>query len=156
MSWAQTFDSKGKLHIGGIGSAQNYVRTPRQKLVDYLDETFYGDSREGQARAENIVKYLDVSPLAVPNAAYDTTRAVGEGRYLDAIIPGIATTAPFLGKPTKMIADAVKRRSLANAALKNAARLPTEPSLVAGKPANNNAQDNIEEVFAPRLERNKN
>lgn len=130
MPWPQTFDYKGKLRVGGIGSAQSYTRTPRQKLVDYLNRSFYGANREGQDRAENIVKYLDLTPLAVPNAAYDATRALGEGRYTDAIVPGITATAPFLAKPVKTIAEAVKRRGFSNAAINGAERSPaTEPAV---------------------------
>lgn len=107
MTWPQAFEHKGRLHIGGIGSAQNYVPTPRDRLVDYLNRSFYGDNHEGRTRAENIMKYLDVTHVAIPNAAYNTARAIGEGRYVDAIIPGITAAAPFLGKPTRMVADAM-------------------------------------------------
>lgn len=55
---------------------------------------------------------------------YNTSRAIGEGRYKDAILPGISTAAPFLGKPTKLIAEAVRRRRLTGHLLDDSAPKP--------------------------------
>jgi hypothetical protein len=88
----------------------NYQPTPRERLVDYLSRTFWDDDRASRDRVEFLLRPIDISPAAIPFAGYDTTRAVGEGRYKDAVLPGITSVAPFAAKPTKLIVDAMRRR----------------------------------------------
>lgn len=85
------------------GKFRNSVPTPREKLAYFLTDTFFGDDRAGLDRAEFLLRPIDVSPAAIPFAGYDATRAVGEGRYKDAILPTITAVAPFVGKPVKAL-----------------------------------------------------
>jgi hypothetical protein len=94
----------------GTGSLRNYERTPREKLVDLLSRKLFSDDREGRDRAEFLLRPIDVSPAAIPFASYDTTRALGEGRYKQAILPGITAVAPFAGGFRKLLAEALRRR----------------------------------------------
>jgi hypothetical protein len=87
----------------GVGSLSNYEQTPREQLVDFLSRKLYSDDREGRDRAEFLMRALDVTPAGIPLAASDTTRAISEGRYRDAVLPGIATALPFMGKPARML-----------------------------------------------------
>lgn len=86
-----------------VGSISNYVPTPREKLAYFLNRTIFSDDRAGQDRAEFLLRPIDVSPAAIPFAAYDTTRAIGEGRYKDAILPSITVAAPFIGRFAKVL-----------------------------------------------------
>jgi hypothetical protein len=132
MKWPETSEGKDKTYVkltklpsslprdffevpvrkGAIpeGSYTNYVFSPRENLVHFLVQKFYDETLENRDRVEFLLRPIDVSPAAIPFAAYDTSRAVGEGRYKDAILPAITAVAPFASKPTKMIAQAVRRR----------------------------------------------
>lgn len=95
------------------GSLRSYEPTPREKLVDLISRKLFSDDRSGYERAEFLSRPIDVSPAAIPLAGYDTTRALGEGRYKDAILPGITSAAPFAGGLKKLIAEALERRGAA-------------------------------------------
>lgn len=108
MQWPQTFEGKNQTHIGGIGSLSYYHPTPRDRLIGVLHE-IYGNSPEARNRIDNMMQRVDFFASA-PFGAYDAIRAVGEGRYKDAILPGIAAVAPFMDKPIKLFANAIGGR----------------------------------------------
>ena len=93
--------------------------------------------------------YVDASPAAVPLGAYDATRAIGEGRYTDAILPGITAAAPFLGKPAKLVKDAIRRRHTAGEIIEDLTNSkPPEPTHNLGETPN----EQIRSAVAPALE----
>jgi hypothetical protein len=135
-AWPQTFEGTNKTYIGGIGSAQDRRPSPRERLVDTLF-SIYGDDFEARKQVENIMTYVDASPAAVPLGAYDATRAIGEGRYTDAIIPGITAATPFLSKPAKLVKDAILRRHTAGEIIEDLTNSkPPEPTHNLGETPN--------------------
>lgn len=132
-----------------IGSFRSRPTTPREILMDNLFRV-YGDDSAARHRVDNLLVYPDFfgAPLF---GAYDAPRALDEGRYKDATLSAITAAAPFLGKPTKMFAEAVRRRGLANAAIKGAEELPGGP-VSDSKTGNNLSQNNLEETVIRRAE----
>lgn len=143
VNWPRTFEGKRATHIIPTtpsedirkflespidedrmlsGSFRNYEPTPREKLVDFLNRTLFSDDREGRDRAEFLSRPIDVSPAAIPFAAYDTSRAIGEGRYKDAVAPGVTVAAPFAGKPLKMLFGATRGKGQFKEVIENIAR----------------------------------
>jgi hypothetical protein len=100
-----TEDTRAPLSIGSFRSRPT---TPREILMNNLSR-IYGDDPEARHRIDNLMVYPDffASPLF---GAYDTPRALDEGRYKDAALSAINAAAPFLGKPAKFLGDAVRRR----------------------------------------------
>lgn len=111
-----------------VGSLRNYVPTPRDRLADVL-YGIYGNDPEGKHRVDNLMNYADFFGGSL-FGAYDTSRAVGEGRYEDAVVPGITAVAPFAGKPVKMLAGALKRKGHYDDVIENVARSEKETSNV--------------------------
>ncbi len=78
---------------------RNYVPTSRDRMVDYINRTFYDDGREGRKYAERVMNILDfIPPVGVGNQTYNTTRALGEGRFMDAAIESGLAFLPGLRK----------------------------------------------------------
>jgi hypothetical protein len=145
-AWPQTFEGKNQTYIGGIGSAQDRRPSPRERLVDSLF-SIYSDDFQARKRVENIMTYVDASPAAVPLGAYDATRAIGEGRYTDAIIPGITAAAPFLGKPAKSVKDAIRRRHTAGEIIEDLTNSkPPEPTHNLGETPNGQISSAVGQV----------
>lgn len=99
MRWPQTFEHRGQTHIGGIGSASYRDPSPRDVLQSNLEE-IYGDSPEARDRIHQMMEHAEFF-FGTPFGAYDTTRAISEGRYKDAIVPSISTVLPWAGKAIK-------------------------------------------------------
>lgn len=75
------------------------VPTLLEKTVDWLARNWYGDDREGTRKAERLVDVGRATIIGnVPFAAYDATRAAGEGRYGEAALNAAAVVAPFAGR----------------------------------------------------------
>jgi hypothetical protein len=148
--WPQTFEGKNKTYIGGIGSAQERVPSPRERLVDHLI-SIYGDDFEARKRVKDIMAYVDASPAAVPLGAYDATRAIGEGRYTDAIIPGITAAAPFLGKAGKLVKDTIRARHTAGEIIEDLTNSkPPDPAHNFGETPNGQIRSAVGPTLEPK------
>src|SRR5437868_4454082 len=102
VDWPTVRDGKDRMYVDHPGWISNYEPTPRERLVYFLDKSLFGDDRQGRERAEFLIKPLEFTPLAVGEASYETTRAIGEGRYSDAIIPALTVAGPLLGKSLRL------------------------------------------------------
>jgi|GEM_PF-6199777 len=121
--------TEDKIPPDSVGSLRNYVPTPRDRLADVL-HGIYGNDPEGKHRVDNLMNYADFLGGSL-FGAYDTPRALGEGRYKDAILPGVTTFAPFAGKPVKMLAGAMKRKGQYDDVIENFATSARAPNAIA-------------------------
>ena len=118
-----------------IGSLSSRPSTPRELfMVDFLGG-IYGDDTEARHRINNLMTYADffAAPLF---GAYDTPRAIDEGRYKDATLSGISAAAPFLGKPVKLLKEAARRKYATDEIMDDLAN---------AEPAHNLGQTNVQE-----------
>jgi hypothetical protein len=98
ISWPTPIPGKGVLHLNGQGTLRSYRPNSREQMIDFINRSFYGDDREGYQRAERIMNGLDWTPVGTLNASYDTTRAISEGRFNDALISSGLAFLPALRK----------------------------------------------------------
>jgi hypothetical protein len=121
--------TEDKIPPDNVGSLRNYMPTPRDRLADVL-YGIYGSDPEGKHRVDNLMNYADFLGGTL-FGAYDTPRALGEGRYKDAVLPGVTTFAPFAGKPLKMLAGAMKREDHYDDVVENFASSSRTPNAIA-------------------------
>ena len=108
VKWPQTFEGKGGTYMSR-GSLVGRPSTLRDRfMVDFLGG-IYGNDTEARDRINNLMVYADFfgGPLF---GAHDAPLAIDEGRYKDAAISGITAVGPFLGKPAKLLGNAIGRR----------------------------------------------
>lgn len=75
--------------VNALGKAQtvsSYTPTLSEKFSNYLNSTFYGDSREGQDRANKVVNWAAtmVPPVAAADQLYSAGRQGASGNYVGA------------------------------------------------------------------------
>lgn len=75
--------------VNALGKAEGlstYTPTLREKVANYLNSTFYGDSREGQGRADKVVNWVEtmVPPAAAADMVYSAGREGAKGNYVGA------------------------------------------------------------------------
>lgn len=75
--------------MNALGKAQglsSYTPTLSEKFSNYLNSTFYGDSREGQDRANKVVNWVEnmVPPVAAADMVYSSGREGAKGNYVGA------------------------------------------------------------------------
>jgi len=83
------------------GSFSSHKPTSRERMFDLINETFYGGEgvgSEGNKYAHRLANLLDFTPVGTLNQAYDTGRAIGEGRFKDAAISSGLAFLPALRK----------------------------------------------------------
>ena len=83
------------------GAFSSRKPTSRERMSDFINETFYGGGgvgSEGTKYADRLTNLLDLTPVGMLNQAYDTGRALGEGRFKDAAISSGLTLLPALRK----------------------------------------------------------
>lgn len=83
------------------GSFSSRIPTSRERMSDFINETFYGGEgvgSDGIKYTNRLTNLLDFTPVGVLNQAYDTGRALGEGRFKDAAISSGLAFLPALRK----------------------------------------------------------
>lgn len=74
--------------LGPLGNGTNALRayepTMREKLSYWLNQTFFGDDREGQEKANKVLSLLDFTPFGALDAAYNVGRQGAEGNWFGA------------------------------------------------------------------------
>lgn len=133
--WPLTFERRGQTHIGSMGtSAFHRDPSPRDVLQSGL-ERIYGDSPEARNRIHQMMERAEFF-FGTPFGAYDTTRAISEGRYKDAAVPAISTVAPWAGKFIKPAARAFPNTHLGDEAgdLSEASTIATSAQNLEGVP----------------------
>lgn len=105
--WPLTYEGRyGTSIFPGI--MRSHTPNSRQQLVNYLNDTFYDGTREGDAYAENIAKILDF-PLGVGHGSYEVTRATAEDRPEDAAISlAMALPPPPVKKIAKEVGKSIR------------------------------------------------
>ena len=88
----------------GSGTMQSYVPDQLDSLSYWMAATFYGDNREGVAKAQKLLNFGEMTPLAIGAAPFhgaDSIQRLSEGRYAEA---GIAATNALLSTPIPALA----------------------------------------------------
>jgi hypothetical protein len=67
-----------------FGTLSPYTPTLREKAGNWLNQTFYGDSREGQEKARKLLGVLDYTPFGALDAAYNVGRQGASGNFMGA------------------------------------------------------------------------
>lgn len=103
LKWPKAFEGKHGTHIRPLhmGSYSSRVPTSRERLVDFTNRTFYGDGgvgSEGNKYANRLANFLDFTPIGTLHQAYDTGRALAEGRFTDATMSSGLAFLPALRK----------------------------------------------------------
>ncbi len=70
--------------LDSFGTLKPHQPSLRERGVNALREALFSDDRAGQGQAENLMGYLDYTPVGAATAMYDAGRLGAEGDYLGA------------------------------------------------------------------------
>lgn len=66
------------------GPLKSHTPSARQRITNWMNQNMFGDTRQGQGKAERLMGVMDYTPLGVGTAMYDAGRAGAEGNMLGA------------------------------------------------------------------------
>ncbi len=70
--------------LDSFGTLKAHQPSLRERSVNALRQALFSDDRAGQGQAENLMGYLDYTPVGAATAMYDAGRSGAEGDYLGA------------------------------------------------------------------------
>ena len=125
VKWSQTFDGRFGTHIkpaepkqpaagysrpsltentpppASMGFVRARTPTSRERMFDLVNRALYGDGgigSEGNRHTKRLTDFLDFTPIGTLHQAYDTGKAIGEGRLNDAAQSSGVAYLPALRK----------------------------------------------------------
>lgn len=127
----------GYLPAGMVPSGEMTARVPSaaERLVSTLAQGWFGDTREGYAKAQRLV---DVNRMmnpvvSAPLAAYDGARAGAEGRPVEAGANLLSAAGMIAPLRVAQVGAGLPERMLPRPAIKNYVVAPTEGGLLGGR-----------------------
>jgi hypothetical protein len=76
------------------GLLKSHTPSARQRITNWMNQNMFGDTRQGQGKAERLMGVMDYTPLGVGTAAYDVGHSAASGDWLGAGLNLAMAAAP--------------------------------------------------------------
>jgi hypothetical protein len=80
------------------GLLKSHTPSARQRITNWMNQNMFGDTRQGQGKAERLMGVMDYTPLGAGTAMYDAGHDVASGNMLGAGMNLAITGIPPLRK----------------------------------------------------------
>jgi hypothetical protein len=100
------------------GLLKSHTPSARQRITNWMNQNMFGDTRQGQGKAERLMGVMDYTPLGVGTAAYDAGHAAASGNPVGAGLNMLAIVPPVAALRTPIKRGALEANELLQSAVR--------------------------------------